>query len=447
VGVDGSGNVIINDPRGAGRTKAYTDNGILDVGVGLRGAWAFDTSGGSIPSSITTDGDFTGGGTTPGTTGGGTTATPAIDELGVFGKLKNIGTGLIASIYNGKDVFDAIMNPSAGTPGTTPGGSLPGGSNTVDETLMYSGTDGFFKALHPGSINAFNKYHVFPSTTLAQAALESGWGKSTVAKTDKNLFGIKWTGKHDPDIVVTKGLNCPAKEQGGARPYNRYQSFADSLTDHGWFLNKNTTYYAKALAATDPLEQLKLIGNSGYAEAGTYWTNLKKMYDTYDLNKYNSGSSTSTDNNAGAGDGDGKTYMVQPKGDAGMGDGKASYSRTRNIGVNTADIEAKRKLENINRKVNVAVNNINASDPNAYAEILKLIMQELRDINNNTAATASGVHNIEVVSANTPIYEEKQTSSADLYRSGKKQKPVSKLQTINSSTGYATARQIAGYKK
>ena len=95
---------------------------------------------------------------------------------------------------------------------------------------------------------------------------------------------------------------------------------------------------------------------------------------------------------------------------------------------------------------NVAVNNINASDPNAYAEVLKLIMQELREINNNTAATASGVNNIEVFSANAPV-ESGGTSTKDLYNSGKKPKPVSKLQTINSSTGYDTARQIAGYKK
>ena len=445
VGLDGNGNVIINDPRGANRTKAYTDDGIMNVGVGLRGAWAFDTSGGSIPSEIETGGDFTGGGTASGTTDGGTTTSiPAIDELGVFGKLKSIGTGLIASIFNGKDVFDAIMNPSAGTTdGTTSGGSLPVGDTTVDETLMLSGQEGFFKALGPSAAAAFNQYHIFPSTTLAQAALESAWGKSRVAKSDKNLFGIKWTGKYAPGITVTQGLNCPGNEQGGARPYNRYQSYADSMTDHGWFLDKYDRYNA-ALAANTPEEQIRLLGKSGYAEASTYGSSLQKMVDKYNLTQYNS-ANTSTDSNAGMGDG--KTYMVQPKGDAGMGDGKASYNRTRSTGVNTTDIEAKRKLENINRKVNVAVNNINASDPNAYAEVLKLIMQELRDINNNTAATASGIHNIEIVSANTPIDDDRQTTTADLYRAGKKQKSVSKLQTINSSTGYATARQIAGYKK
>ena len=172
------------------------------------------------------------------------------------------------------------------------------------------------------------------------------------------------------------------------------------------------------------------------------------MYDTYNLNKYNtSASSTTTTDNAGSGDGN--TYLVSPKGDAGMGDGKATYTKsvTSNTGNNTADINAQRNLENINRKINVAFNNINASDPNAYTEILKLIVEELQAINSNTASTASSVSNIEIVSANTPVTQATEITTADVYKAGRQPTTVSKLQTINSTTGYETARQIAGYKK
>ena len=452
VGVDGSGNIIINDPRGAGRTKAYTDAGILDVGIGLRGAWAFDTSGGSIPSSITTDGDFTGGTTTGGTTDttGGTASAPAIDELGVFAKLGNIGKNYLASIYNGKEV-DLFATTSTDTSGTTPTtGTLPVGDTSVDETLMLSGQKGFFQALGPSAAAAYNQYHIFPSTTLAQAALESAWGKSRVAKTDKNLFGIKWTGKCAPSITVEKGLNCPGNEQGGARPYNRYKSYADSMTDHGWFLGKYDRYKA-TLAATTPEEQIRLLGKSGYAEASTYGSSLQKMVDKYNLTQYNTAAG-----NAGSGDGDGNTYMVSPKpvkhltGDAGKGNGRVSYSRSIDGPPhNKVDAKAQRELEAINRKVNVAFNNINASDPNAYAEVLKIILQELQAINANTAATAEGVGGIEIASAGAPVSGDnnQHPTTKDRYQASKKNKQISKLQTINSSTGYSTARQIAGYKK
>jgi hypothetical protein len=162
------------------------------------------------------------------------------------------------------------------------------------------------------------------------------------------------------------------------------------------------------------------------------------MVNKYNLTQYNP-------SGAGNGEGDGNTYLVSPKGDAGKGDGKAVYSGAVKTGVNTADVNAQRNLEDINRKVNVAFNNINTSDPAAYAEVLKLIVQELQAINNNTAATANNISNIEIVSANEPIKEH--TTTADTYKNNKHYKTTSKLQTINDSTGYKTARQIAGYKK
>ena len=206
--------------------------------------------------------------------------------MGVFGKLKNIGANYLASIYNGKEVDLFAASAPSDSSGGTPGGSLPVGDTTVDETLMLSGQKGFFQALGPSAAAAFNQYHIFPSTTLAQAALESAWGKSRVAKSDKNLFGIKWTGNCAPSITVEKGLNCPGNEQGGARPYNRYKSYADSMTDHGWFLGKYDRYKA-TLAATTPEEQIRLLGKSGYAEASTYGSSLQNMVDKYNLTQYN----------------------------------------------------------------------------------------------------------------------------------------------------------------
>ena len=449
VGVDGSGNLIINDPRDPKRTKAYSDNGMLNIGTGLRGYWAFDKpSGASLPEDWAS-GDYTGGnsgGTSGGTTGGGTTveAAPQLDILGSFAGLEKIGNNMIASIFNGEKV-DLYATQTATTTDGTTGGNIGNtgtgtGSVTIDETLMYSGTDGFFKALSGAATNTYNQYkNIFPSTILAQAALESGWGKSKVAKTNKNLFGIKWTGRHNPLITVEKGLNCPGNEQGGARPYNSYKSFGDSILDHGWFLNNNGSRYNATLNAKTPSEQITALGKSGYAEAGTYGRSLQNMVDKYNLTQYNP--------SAGNGDGDGNTYLVSPSGDAGKGDGTAvrtSYNKSvvDNTGTNKASVAAQRELESINRKINVAVNNINASDPTAYAEVLKLIMQELQAINSNTAATASGVKDIKIVSANEPVSNN--VTTADIYNSGKK---TTTRQRVNTSTGYNVARQIAGYQK
>ena len=445
VGVDGSGNVIINDPRDPKRTKAYTDNGILNIGTGLRGYWAFDKSSGASLPEDWSSGDYSGGssgGTSGGTTGGTTVeAAPQLDILGSFAGLEKAGNNMIASVFNGEKVdMYATSAPVEGTTGGTTGGTTNGGgtgSVNIDETLMFSGTDGFFKALSGAAMNTYNQYkNIFPSTILAQAALESAWGKSKVAQSDKNLFGIKWTGRHNPLITVEKGRNCPGGEQGGARPYNKYKSFGDSVLDHGWFLNNNGSRYNATLNAKTPSEQITALGKSGYAESGSYGSKLQSMVNKYNLTQYNSG--------AGNGDGDGNTYLITPGGDAGKGDGvKASYSKSviNNAGVNKTNVETQREIEAINRKINVAVNNINTSDPNVYAEILKLIMQELQAINSNTAATASGVNDIKIVSANEPVSN---VTTADVYNSGKK---TTTRQKINTATGYNMARQIAGYQK
>ena len=159
---------------------------------------------------------------------------------------------------------------------------------TIDESLMLSGTKGFFSALADAAKQTQKDFGIFASVTLVQAALESAWGKSNVAKTNKNLFGIKYTGRYASGIKVEeKGCKCPASEQGGARYYNYYQSYGDSIYDHGWFL-KNNSRYTKAgvFSAKDGKEQIKAIAAAGYAEDSNYASSLIAMIDKYDLTKY-----------------------------------------------------------------------------------------------------------------------------------------------------------------
>jgi flagellum-specific peptidoglycan hydrolase FlgJ len=170
------------------------------------------------------------------------------------------------------------------------GSGVVASSGPIDEELMFSGAEGFFKALAPAAKQGEQEYGVFAAVTLAQAALESGWGKSKVAQSDKNLFGIKYTGNFAPGLNVTQGRNCPGNESGGARPYNRYESFGDSIIDHGWFLKNNPRYTkAGAFNAKNAKEQIQAIANAGYAEDPNYAKSLIKMIDSYNLTQYKQG--------------------------------------------------------------------------------------------------------------------------------------------------------------
>ena len=48
----------------------------------------------------------------------------------------------------------------------------------------------FFEKYAPLAMEQQQKYGIPASVTLAQAALESGWGESQLTREDKNFFGI-----------------------------------------------------------------------------------------------------------------------------------------------------------------------------------------------------------------------------------------------------------------
>lgn len=80
------------------------------------------------------------------------------------------------------------------------------------------------------------KYGVPASVTLAQYALESGYGSSGLATTANNYFGI--TGSYNGNSVVRNG-----------RYWRKYDSMEQSFDDHGRLLSQGR--YAEATKGTN----------------------------------------------------------------------------------------------------------------------------------------------------------------------------------------------------
>ena len=114
------------------------------------------------------------------------------------------------------------------------------------------------------------------SISIAQAALESGWGESGLTKAGNNLFGIKadsrWRGQtlilDTKEFLNGQWVVVPAK-------WRKYASWQASIEDHAAFLKCNPRYLtcfqcltpdafvsalAKAGYATDPIYADKVIG-------------------------------------------------------------------------------------------------------------------------------------------------------------------------------------------
>lgn len=73
---------------------------------------------------------------------------------------------------------------------------------------------------------AGGKYRIHTAVILAQAAIESGWGESTLAKEHRNLFGLTGYG---PKNDYWHG--CKVELKAGGLCFRKYATTADSFFD------------------------------------------------------------------------------------------------------------------------------------------------------------------------------------------------------------------------
>jgi len=138
------------------------------------------------------------------------------------------------------------------------------------------------------------------SVTLAQAILESEWGRRHIGEAN-NYFGIK--ARPQPDGSFNHGsiaighLLAPTQEWDGSHmitvnaPFRTYHTMADSFRDHG-LLFKNNPRYSEAFRHTnDPDEFAHQIHKAGYATDPGYADKLIGIMRTYDLYQYDQQSS------------------------------------------------------------------------------------------------------------------------------------------------------------
>lgn len=124
-----------------------------------------------------------------------------------------------------------------------------------------------------------NKMIIPPtSLILAQASLESGWGRSKVAIEGNNLFGMKSTLK-DPVRAVKVG----AKDF-----YKKYETLEDSVQDYIMTLSRHKSYVhlrGGINSGKDSIELVKLLGN--YSEVkNVYEQRLTQIIKKNDLQKH-----------------------------------------------------------------------------------------------------------------------------------------------------------------
>ena len=124
------------------------------------------------------------------------------------------------------------------------------------------------------------------SPIIAQAILESGWGKSKLASRYHNYFGLKcgsaWKGK---------SVNMATKEEYKVGTltnirdnFRVYDSMEAGVK--GYFDFINTKRYANLKGVKSPKEYLKRIKADGYATCSRYVDNVMRVIHDYNLTRF-----------------------------------------------------------------------------------------------------------------------------------------------------------------
>lgn len=142
----------------------------------------------------------------------------------------------------------------------------------------------FIAALSPAALATQAKTGIPASFTIAQAALESGWGKSGLTAQACNLFGVKADAGWCGDVLSLPTQEClrgqwvtvPAK-------WRKYKDWQSCIDDHASFLLKNPRY-KPVFAFKTGIQFCQAVADAGYATDPSYSAKIAQIITAHNLN-------------------------------------------------------------------------------------------------------------------------------------------------------------------
>jgi flagellar protein FlgJ len=181
--------------------------------------------------------------------------------------LKDLKTGNTLNAATAQPAASGAASAGATAAAASTNGAAHSPRNFVDE-------------LWPHAVDAAAELGVSPHFLLAQAALETGWGKHQVRTVDGgnsyNLFNIKagknWQGERAVAATTEYVNGTPVKESAQFRAYG---SYAEAFSDYASML-KNNPRYAGVLNQ-DAEGFINGLQRGGYATDPAYGDKLRRI--------------------------------------------------------------------------------------------------------------------------------------------------------------------------
>ena len=157
-----------------------------------------------------------------------------------------------------------------------------------DNKANFDTTEEFVSSVWEHAKTAAKKIGLNPAVMVAQAALETGWGKHIINKSDggssNNLFNIKsdksWEGDKASKVTLEFEQGTPVKKQASFRAYD---SIKDSVNDFVDFLTQNPRYKEALQNTAKPNDFLDSLQKAGYATDPNYADKIKQVLNSTEL--------------------------------------------------------------------------------------------------------------------------------------------------------------------
>lgn len=145
----------------------------------------------------------------------------------------------------------------------------------------------FIAAISPAARTSMAKTKIPASFTIAEGALESGWG---VHAPGMNLFGVKADASwHGPVTTLRTREVVHGQSVIEVAKFRAYDAWLGSIQDHAAFLLNNPRYKPAFAHAGDAEAFTHVIAAAGYATDPRYAEEIIGLMHTHDLAQFDTG--------------------------------------------------------------------------------------------------------------------------------------------------------------
>ncbi|MCB1725310.1 MAG: flagellar assembly peptidoglycan hydrolase FlgJ [Chromatiaceae bacterium] len=211
--------------------------------------------------------------------------------IGLADVIKRQLGGGIAPAYRDLQPEDYLGMPIVAAPVSDATAVEAAGASDA-ATIDLDGDPGtFLQQLWPVAEQAATRLGIAPEALLAQAALETGWGRSVMrhgnGDSSHNLFGIKADERWRGDRINTSTLEYrDGVALRTSADFRAYASFEQSFSDYVDFVQRNPRYRDALGQTDDPAAYFGALQRAGYATDPAYADKIGRILEGEPMQRF-----------------------------------------------------------------------------------------------------------------------------------------------------------------